>query len=147
MIGKQVVDIIHQADINILCIKQLLLKDQDIIHVDIDVVVVATRDLGLAEGFVLFLLPGLVAAAILERTFETTAFWLVYDKLEGVIGDGTLGAKEHGPFDAISVTAAAPEIPEALIKQLRPGSGRVPARAPDGRPRRGTPPPSRAGGP
>ena len=51
------------------------------------VVVASSRNLGLGESFVPFLLPGLVAAAILERTFETTAFWLVYDKLEGVIGD------------------------------------------------------------
>ncbi len=50
-------------------------------------VVASTLDVPLGIDFVAFLLPGLVAAAILERTFETTAFWLVYDKLEGVIGD------------------------------------------------------------
>ncbi len=50
-------------------------------------VIASVRDLSNREDFVGFLLPGLVAAAILERTFESTALWLVFDKLEGVIGD------------------------------------------------------------
>lgn len=37
--------------------------------------------------FVEFLLPGLVAAAVLERAFEATAFSLIYDKLERIITD------------------------------------------------------------
>ena len=37
------------------------------------------------------------------------------------IGDGTLGAPELAPFDAILVTAAAPEIPPPLISQLAMG--------------------------
>lgn len=37
------------------------------------------------------------------------------------LGDGTLGLPEHAPFDRIIVTAAAPEIPKALIKQLKIG--------------------------
>ncbi len=32
--------------------------------------------------------------------------------------DGTLGWPEHGPYDAIIVTAAGPEIPPPLIEQL-----------------------------
>jgi protein-L-isoaspartate(D-aspartate) O-methyltransferase len=36
-------------------------------------------------------------------------------------GDGNRGWSEEAPFDAIIVTAAAPEIPPALIEQLRPG--------------------------
>jgi protein-L-isoaspartate(D-aspartate) O-methyltransferase len=39
-------------------------------------------------------------------------------------GDGREGWLEHAPFDAILVTAAAPELPVALLEQLRPG-GRV----------------------
>lgn len=35
-------------------------------------------------------------------------------------GDGALGWPEHAPYDAIIVTAAAPEIPPALVKQLGP---------------------------
>jgi protein-L-isoaspartate(D-aspartate) O-methyltransferase len=36
-------------------------------------------------------------------------------------GDGYLGWPEHGPFDAILVTAGAPEIPKPLVEQLKPG--------------------------
>jgi len=36
-------------------------------------------------------------------------------------GDGTLGAPADGPFDAIVVTAGAPEVPPALLEQLAPG--------------------------
>jgi protein-L-isoaspartate(D-aspartate) O-methyltransferase len=36
-------------------------------------------------------------------------------------GDGTKGWPEQAPFDRILVTAAAPELPLALIEQLRPG--------------------------
>ncbi|MDP8298801.1 MAG: protein-L-isoaspartate(D-aspartate) O-methyltransferase [Candidatus Tantalella remota] len=36
-------------------------------------------------------------------------------------GDGYKGIPEHGPYDAIIVTAAPPEIPETLIGQLKPG--------------------------
>ncbi len=36
-------------------------------------------------------------------------------------GDGYLGWKEKGPFDAILVTAAATEVPPPLVEQLAPG--------------------------
>ena len=36
-------------------------------------------------------------------------------------GDGWEGAAAHGPFDAIHVGAAAPDVPAALTAQLRPG--------------------------
>ncbi|MGZ8190725.1 MAG: protein-L-isoaspartate(D-aspartate) O-methyltransferase [Methylococcaceae bacterium] len=36
--------------------------------------------------------------------------------------DGYFGWPEHAPYDGIIVTAAAPHIPEPLIKQLRAGS-------------------------
>jgi len=41
--------------------------------------------------FAAFLVPGLVAFAVLERGFESTAYMIVYDKLEGMITD-VLGA-------------------------------------------------------
>ncbi|KAK6153254.1 hypothetical protein DH2020_012893 [Rehmannia glutinosa] len=37
------------------------------------------------------------------------------------VGDGRQGWPEFAPYDAIHVGAAAPEIPPALIEQLRPG--------------------------
>ena len=40
-------------------------------------------------------------------------------------GNGALGWPEEAPFDAIIVTAAAPNIPPALIEQLRPGGRMV----------------------
>jgi protein-L-isoaspartate(D-aspartate) O-methyltransferase len=36
-------------------------------------------------------------------------------------GDGYEGKKEYGPFDGILITAAAPEIPGALLQQLKTG--------------------------
>jgi len=39
-------------------------------------------------------------------------------------GDGSSGWPQCAPYDAILVTAAAPEIPEPLIQQLKPG-GRI----------------------
>ncbi|MFQ5683087.1 MAG: protein-L-isoaspartate(D-aspartate) O-methyltransferase [Candidatus Binatia bacterium] len=38
-----------------------------------------------------------------------------------VCGNGTLGLPEEAPFDAIVVTAGAPDIPDSLIKQLVQG--------------------------
>jgi len=35
--------------------------------------------------------------------------------------DGTLGWRAFAPFDAILVTAAAPEVPEPLVEQLADG--------------------------
>jgi len=37
------------------------------------------------------------------------------------LADGTLGWREHAPYDAIVVTAGAPEVPEELLEQLAPG--------------------------
>jgi protein-L-isoaspartate(D-aspartate) O-methyltransferase len=38
-----------------------------------------------------------------------------------LVGDGTEGARDYGPFERIMVTAAASKIPEALVAQLTPG--------------------------
>ncbi|KAE9604300.1 hypothetical protein Lal_00002227 [Lupinus albus] len=40
-------------------------------------------------------------------------------------GDGRQGCPEFGPYDAIHVGAAAPEIPQPLIDQLKPGGRMV----------------------
>jgi protein-L-isoaspartate(D-aspartate) O-methyltransferase len=37
------------------------------------------------------------------------------------VGDGTLGWKDEGPFDAIMVTAGAPDIPKTLVEQIAVG--------------------------
>jgi protein-L-isoaspartate(D-aspartate) O-methyltransferase len=41
------------------------------------------------------------------------------------VGDGALGWPEHAPFDGIIVTAAAPDVPPALVTQLAPGGWMV----------------------
>lgn len=46
---------------------------------------------------------------------------LGYDNIEVMAGDGSMGWPEHGPYDAIVVTAGAPEIPRALLQQLKLG--------------------------
>ena len=40
------------------------------------------------------------------------------------VGDGTLGDREHAPFAAIAVAAAAPDVPRTLYEQLEP-NGRL----------------------
>ena len=46
---------------------------------------------------------------------------LGYRNVNARSGDGYRGWPAHAPFDAIIVTAAAPEVPPALIEQLKPG--------------------------
>lgn len=36
-------------------------------------------------------------------------------------GDGCLGWEERAPFEGVMVTAAAADVPEALVRQLKPG--------------------------
>jgi protein-L-isoaspartate(D-aspartate) O-methyltransferase len=48
---------------------------------------------------------------------------LGYD-IEVRVGDGSRGWLEHSPFDRILVTAAAEDVPAALVEQLEPG-GRI----------------------
>ncbi len=40
-------------------------------------------------------------------------------------GDGTLGLPEHAPYDKISVTCAAPDVPPPLLEQLKVGGKMV----------------------
>ena len=46
---------------------------------------------------------------------------LGYKDITTKLGDGYYGWEEHGPFDAIVVTAAASHVPPPLIEQLKPG--------------------------
>lgn len=43
------------------------------------------------------------------------------DNVEVRCGDGRQGWPEHAPYDAILVAAAPQSVPEALVRQLRPG--------------------------
>ena len=72
--------------------------------------------------------PELTAGAL--RLFDE----LGYDNIRTRIGDGFAGWPEHAPYDGIVVTAAAPEVPPALLEQLRPGAHLViPVGPPGGR--------------
>jgi len=46
---------------------------------------------------------------------------LGYENVTVCQGDGSQGMPEAGPFDAIAVSAAAPQVPRSLIEQLRDG--------------------------
>lgn len=50
---------------------------------------------------------------------------LGYGNVHVRIGDGSLGWPEEAPFDGILVTAAAPEAPASLLRQLEPDGGRL----------------------
>jgi protein-L-isoaspartate(D-aspartate) O-methyltransferase len=58
----------------------------------------------------------------LADTARTRLAELGYKDVTVRTGDGYLGWKEKAPFDAILVTAAAPEVPAPLVEQLAPGA-------------------------
>ncbi len=47
------------------------------------------------------------------------------ERVTVIAGDGTLGCPEHSPFQAISVAAAAPDVPPPLLEQLDADGGRL----------------------
>ena len=53
------------------------------------------------------------ARALLDR--------LQYHNIAIQVGDGSIGWPEHSPFDAIIVTAGAPDLPRPLLEQLAIG--------------------------
>jgi protein-L-isoaspartate(D-aspartate) O-methyltransferase len=57
----------------------------------------------------------------LAQAARTRLAGMGYHNVEVIVGDGLKGAPEHAPFDRIIVTAAAEEIPEALVQQLAVG--------------------------
>ena len=53
---------------------------------------------------------------------KTKAFLAEFPyRIKMFLGDGNKGLPTYGPFDRIIITAAAPEIPQALIDQLKVG--------------------------
>jgi len=65
--------------------------------------------------FTMEIVPGLYQSAS-ARISE-----LGYDNIKIKFGDGYYGWPEHGPYDAIVVTAAAEFVPPPLIEQLKEG--------------------------
>jgi protein-L-isoaspartate(D-aspartate) O-methyltransferase len=96
-------------------------------------------EVGTGSGYVTALLAELAAQVIsMERhaaLADPSRELLVrmgYSNVRVIVGDGTQGFRECGPYDAIIVSAAAPEIPPALPSQLAEG-GRmiIPVGPPD----------------
>jgi len=58
------------------------------------------------------------SAALAERA-KNLLESLGYDAIRYVVGDGTMGLQEQAPFDRILATGSLPEVPEALLGQLR----------------------------
>ncbi len=63
--------------------------------------------------------------ASLARTAEATLRRLGYSNVQVLLGDGSNGLPDRAPFDAIVVSAAAPQIPPPLFEQLRDGGRMV----------------------
>ena len=59
--------------------------------------------------------------ASLARQAKAVLDQLGIDNVSVKVMDGTLGWRAQAPFDAILVTAAAPEVPEPLVEQLADG--------------------------
>jgi protein-L-isoaspartate(D-aspartate) O-methyltransferase len=96
-------------------------------------------EVGTGSGYVTALLAELAAQvfsierhASLADSARNLLAALGYTNVRVFTGDGALGLTACAPFDAILVSAAAPQVPLALLSQLRDG-GRmiIPIGAPD----------------
>lgn len=85
-------------------------------------------EVGTGSGYQAAVLAGLaeqvysieIVAALADRA-RTTLAELQYRNVEVRSGNGYLGWPEHAPYDRIIVTAAPPEVPAALVEQLKVG--------------------------
>lgn len=85
-------------------------------------------EIGTGSGYQAAILSRLAAKVItierlpsLARETKRLLAELGYDNVRVEIGDGSLGWPDQTPYDAIIVTAAAPEMPEPLSEQLADG--------------------------
>ena len=89
-------------------------------------------DVGTGSGYQAAVLAEIVkqvySIELIEDLGGTAAARLAelgYQNVEVKIGDGYRGWPEKAPFDGIVVTAAAPDVPSALVEQLKPGGRMV----------------------
>jgi protein-L-isoaspartate(D-aspartate) O-methyltransferase len=89
-------------------------------------------EIGTGSGYQAAVLAELVAKVytieIIEpvgKRAERVLREIGYANIQTRIGDGYHGWPEHAPYDGILVTAAAPEVPTALVKQMKPGARMV----------------------
>jgi len=96
-------------------------------------------EIGTGSGYVTALLAELAAQVFsierhpaLAASARHVLAALGYTNARVFTGDGTLGLPDYAPFDAILVSAGAPQVPPALISELREG-GRliIPIGSPD----------------
>ncbi|ESQ43608.1 hypothetical protein EUTSA_v10014311mg [Eutrema salsugineum] len=80
-----------------------------------------------AEGSVVGVehIPGLVDMSIKNIEKSVAGSLLKKGALSLHVGDGRKGWNEFAPYDAIHVGAAASEVPQALLDQLKPGGRMV----------------------
>ena len=85
-------------------------------------------EIGTGSGYVTALLAELAACVIsierhafLAESARTQLETLGYSNVKVVTGDGTRGFLEAAPYDAVIVSAAAPEVPPDLVAQLGEG--------------------------
>ena len=85
-------------------------------------------EVGAGSGYQTALLAELAAQVVgverypsLAETAQAKLQAMGYRNVVIVSGDGTLGWPPASPYDAIIVSAAAPRIPPALLRQLAPG--------------------------
>jgi len=89
-------------------------------------------EIGTGSGYQTALLAELAASvysierhAGLAQNAERVLAKLGYTNIVVLVGDGSEGLPQHAPFDAIIVSAAAPELPSTLVAQLRDGGRMV----------------------
>jgi len=85
-------------------------------------------EVGTGSGYQAAVLSRLVREVVTIERYRTLAdaargrlATLGYPNVEVIVGDGLAGVPERAPFDRIIVTAAAEEVPEALVEQLAEG--------------------------
>lgn len=85
-------------------------------------------EIGSGYGYQTALLARLAAHVVAIDRFEDMAAHARgnlagegIDNVEVMAGDGSQGAPEQGPYDAVAVAAAFPDVPAPLTAQLRPG--------------------------
>jgi protein-L-isoaspartate(D-aspartate) O-methyltransferase len=89
-------------------------------------------EIGTGSGYQTALLAELVRQvysveryASLARAAQATLARLGFNNVAVILGDGSRGLPDRAPFDAIVVSAAAPQIPPPLFEQLREGGRMV----------------------
>jgi protein-L-isoaspartate(D-aspartate) O-methyltransferase len=89
-------------------------------------------EIGTGSGYQAAVLSRIVREVVSIERFRTLADMardrlktLGYDNVTILTGDGFAGAPDLAPFDRIMVTAAAEQIPDALVEQLADGGKMV----------------------